>query len=283
MKTKDLANNARWSNFGMPSHFRIPIKMKKIIFLSLLIFLTMPVMAADITSGESLIAAMRAKYDGKWYETLTFVQKTTEYKADGSSTVSTWYEAMKIPGKLRIDFDPLEKGGGILFSEGRMYSFRDGKPAGRRPFVHPLLVLGFDVYRQSVETTLAQLKSLNVDMSVVHEEKWQGKTAYVIGAKQGDLNSPQIWIDKKDLVFVRLFEVVGQDKKSIHETQFNKYQKIKTGGWIAPEVQFFVDGKRTMLEEYTDIQTGISLNADLWNAEKWMTVDRTYYRASKSN
>jgi hypothetical protein len=242
----------------------------------------MPVMATDIVSGESLIAAMHTKYSGKWYETLTFVQKTSEFNADGTSDVSTWYEAMRVPGKLRIDFEPIEKGGGMIFADGRMYSFRDGKPSGRRPFVHPLLVLGFDVYRQPVETTLAQLKGLNIDMSHVHQEKWQGKSVFVVGAKQGDLMSPQIWVDKKNLVFVRLFEATGKDKKSIHETQF-KYQKIKTGGWIAAEVQFFVDGKRTMTEEYTDIQTGITLNPDLWNPEKWMTADRKYYLLRNKN
>lgn len=255
--------------------------MNKIKIVCLLLVLTVPVMASDIVSGESLIAAMHAKYGGKWYDTLTFVQKTTEYKPDGTSTVSIWYEAMQVPGKLRIDFDPIDKGGGMIFADGRMYSFRDGKAAGRRPFVHPLLVLGFDIYRQPIETTLAQLKALNVDMSIVHQEKWQGKMVYVVGAKQGDLASPQFWVEKDNLLFVRLFEVTGKDKKSIHETQFNKYQKLKTGGWIAPEVKFFVDGKPTMLEEYTDIQTGVSLDPDLWNPEKWMTVDRKYYLMKK--
>ena len=38
-------------------------------------------------SGEDVIAAMYKKYEGKWYKTLTFVQKTTTYKPDGTSDV----------------------------------------------------------------------------------------------------------------------------------------------------------------------------------------------------
>lgn len=254
----------------------------KILKLTLLLLaIAIPVFASDIKSGQDLVSAMRKKYDGKWYKTLTFVQKTTNYKPDGTSESSIWYEALSVPGQLRIDFAPLVKGDGIVFSNGKLYSFRDGKLAGSRPFVHPLLVLGFDVYMQPVETTISQLTGMNIDMSVVHQEKWQGKTIYVVGAKEGDLTTPQFWVSKKDLLFVRLFELAGKDKKSVHETQFNKYQKIKSGGWVSAEVQFFVDGKRATTEEYSDIQTGMQLGEDLWNPDKWMTTDRTYFKLKR--
>ncbi|MEQ1762047.1 MAG: hypothetical protein ABL984_02770 [Pyrinomonadaceae bacterium] len=251
--------------------------MKQLILLSLLIIFTVPAFGADIKNGEELIAAMHKRYVGKWYKTLTFVQKTTNYKPDGTSTVATWYEAMSLPGSLRIDFDPTDKGDGLLFSGGKIHSFRDGKLAGGRPFVHPLMVLGFDIYGQPAETTIEQVKGIGIDLSVIHEEKWQGRDVYVVGAKQGDLAMPQVWVDKKNLYFVRLFQLSGKDKKNVQETQFNKYIKVK-GGWVAPEVIFNVDGKRTTLEEYTDIQADIDLSADLWNPEKWMSVDKAYYK-----
>jgi len=250
--------------------------MKKLILLSLLL-LAVPAMAAEIKSGEELIAAMHKRYAGKWYKTLTFVQKTTTYKPDGTSSVETWYEAMSLPGSLRIDIDPLEKGNGILFTGGKVHSFRDGKLAGGRPFVHPLMVLGFDVYGQPVATTIEQVKGIGIDLATMHEAKWQGRDVYVVGAKEGDLTAPQVWVDKKNLYFVRLFERVGKEKKNIQEVQFNKYQKVK-GGWVAPEVVFLVDGRKTIMEEYTDMQGDVELNADLWNPEKWMEVDRTYYK-----
>jgi hypothetical protein len=46
-------------------------------------------------------------------------------------------------------------------------------------------------------------------------------------------------------------------------------------------VIFTVDGKRTTLEEYTDIQADVELSADLWNPEKWMSVDKTYFKIKK--
>jgi hypothetical protein len=252
--------------------------MKSKISIVILLLLSVPSVFAQYKSGNDVLAAMKKRYEGKWYKTLTFEQKTTNYKPDGTSEDHTWYEAFTMPGKLRIDMTPLEKGDGVIFADGRLYPFRDGKLGNARDFVHPLLVLGFDVYGQPVETTVAQVKGMDIDLSVVHEEPWQGSTAIVVGAKQGDLTTPQFWVDKKKLVFTRLIERAGKDKKNIQETQFNNYQKAKGGGWVSAEVKFFVDGKIATMEQYTNIQTDRSLSPDLWNPDKWMTVDKTYWK-----
>ena len=252
--------------------------MKNVKILLLLLLLSVPALAAKVQNGEDVIAQMHKKYAKKWYQTLTFVQKTTFFNPDGTTRVQMWYEALSVPGKLRIDFDPLDKGNGAIFSDGMQHAFRDGKLARSQATVHPLLVLGFDVYGQAPEKTIGQLKELGIDLSVLHENTWQGRPVYVVGAKAGDLRSAQFWIDKKNLYFVRLIQPVGKDKANIQETQFNKYQKAKGGGWIAPEVIFMVDGKQTLLEEYSDIRTGIALDKNLFLPEQWMTVDRTYFQ-----
>lgn len=252
--------------------------LKILSFLLLLCLSAIPMYAAKVKNGEDLIAEMYKKYQKKWYKTLTFVQKTTRYKPDGTTDVQTWYEAMEIPGKLRVDFAPMENGNGVLFNDGTQHVFGNGKLTRSLPLVHPLLVLGFDVYAQPVEKTVSQLKQLGIDLSVLHEETWQGKSVYVVGAKQGDVKTPQFWIDKKNLYFVRLIQPVGKEKTSIQETQFNKYEKVKGGGWISPEVIFIVDGKQTLLEEYSDIQTNISLDSKLFDTNSWMTADRKYFQ-----
>jgi outer membrane lipoprotein-sorting protein len=254
------------------------LKIMKLLKATLFILiLSLGCFAADIKSADELVAAMHKKYSSKWYKTLTFVQKTITHKPDGTSSSEIWYEALSAPGKLRIDIEPLDKHNGILFADGKLYSYRDGKLAGSRAFVHPLLVLGFDAYVQPPATMIAQLKGLGLDMTVFHEDTWQGQPAYVVGAKQGDVSTPQFWVTKKDVLFVRLIQLVGRDKKVVQETQFNKYVKVG-GGWVSAEVTFFADGKLVTSEEYSDIQAGMALDANLWNPEAWMTVDRSYYK-----
>ncbi len=79
--------------------------------------------------GVELIGQMRERYLGKWYRTLTFVQKTT--LPDGK--VETWYEAAELPGKLRIDIAPLEGKNTLLFRNDSIYEFKAGSWPNRVP------------------------------------------------------------------------------------------------------------------------------------------------------
>src|SRR6266446_6089985 len=102
--------------------------MRYVLLVLCLMFFAAPAAhAKKITTTEDLIAAMQKKYGKSWYKTATFVQKTTEYEKDGTTKVSTWYEALSVPGSLRIDFAPVKDGNGILFTSGTVYSFKDGK------------------------------------------------------------------------------------------------------------------------------------------------------------
>ena len=228
--------------------------------------------ADKIRTSEDLIQAMQKKYAKSWYKTLTFKQKTTEFHEDGSKKESIWYEALSVPGRLRIDFDPVTEGNGILFVNDTLYRFKDGAQADSRPFVHPLLVLGFDIYFLTPDDAIKKLKGLKFDLSTLREDTWQGRPVYVVGAKAGDLHSAQFWIDKKNLYFVRMLGPAGKDGKATQETQFNKYFKVKGGGWVSPEVIFMIDGKPRTTEEYTEVRTDVPLDDKLFDPQYWKTA-----------
>jgi outer membrane lipoprotein-sorting protein len=246
--------------------------MRYFLLLVCLIFLIAPpTHAAKIKTTEDLVQAMQKKYGKSWYKTATFVQKTTEIETDGTQKVSIWYEALSVPGSLRIDFTPVKDGNGILFTNNQIYVFKDGKTETNRPYVHPLMILGFDIYRLPPTDALEKLKGLKFDLSVLREDTWQGRAVYVVGAKQGDLHAPQFWIDKKDLYFVRMIRPAGKDGVQTQETQFNKYVRLG-GGWMAPEVIFMVDGKTVTTEEYSDMRADVPLDSKLFDPQYWTTV-----------
>src|SRR5688572_21116119 len=97
-----------------------------ILICALLAVTTMPT-AARVRTSEDLIREMQKKHARSWYKTLTFVQKTVEHHPDGTTKVSTWYEAFSAPGRLRIDFAPLKDGNGILFANFTLHSLKGGK------------------------------------------------------------------------------------------------------------------------------------------------------------
>lgn len=225
-----------------------------------------------IATPAALIEAMHARYDGAWYTTLTFVQETVQYRQDGRVDTSTWYEAYEAPGRLRIDFAPLEAGNGLLFASDSQYVFQNGEIASARPSIHPLLLLGFDVYHLRPEETLAKLDTLGFDLSTMHEATWQGRPHYVVGAAAGDERSPQFWIDREHLYFTRMLRPIGPGGQIMQETLFNNYERVG-GGWVAPEVVFNVDGERVMLETYNDVQTGMTFIDHLFDPSRWQTAE----------
>ncbi len=240
-----------------------------IVAISSLLFSTTSY--AKISNTNELVAAMQKQYGKSWYKTATFVQETTNFQPDGTSKVETWYEAMSVPGTLRIDFTPTSEGNGILFTGGKIYVFKNGKVDTERPFEHPLLILGFDIYRSPATEVIAKLQALKFDLSQFREDTWQGRPVYVVGAKAGDLHSPQFWIDQKNLYFVRMLRPSGKDGAQTQETQFNKYQKLG-GGWIAPEVIFTIDGKVVTTEKYSEMRADVELDPKLFDPQFWTTV-----------
>jgi outer membrane lipoprotein-sorting protein len=246
--------------------------MKYLFLIVATALLMLPVTAyAKVSNTDELISAMQKKYGKSWYKTATFVQETKNFQPDGTSNVEIWYEAMSVPGSLRIDITPTSAGNGILFTDGKLFVFKNGKVDTTRPFDHPLLILGFDIYRAPASEVIAKLQALKFDLTQFREDTWQGRPVYVVGAKAGDLHAPQFWIDQENLYFVRMLRPAGKDGTQTQETQFNKYQKL-SGGWIAPEVIFMVDGKVVTTEKYSEIRGDVKLDPKLFDPQFWTTV-----------
>lgn len=220
--------------------------------------------AADIATGDALLRAMHDRYKDSWYQSVTFVQKSTTYKPDGTSSAETWYEALQLPGKLRIDFGEPAKNNGALMVNGDVTVLKDGKVTATRHSENMLLVLGFDVYKQDPETTVKVVKGEGFDLSKIHEDTWEGKPAYVVGADKGDEKSKQFWIAKDSLLFVRVIEPSQGDPAKNNDIRFIHYEPL-AGAWIAAGVEVYSEGKKVFTEDYSDIRANVKLDSALWD------------------
>lgn len=227
--------------------------------------------AAEVKSGEALIRAMHDRYADTWYKTVTFTQKSTTYNADGTTKVETWYEAALLPGRLRIDIGLPSEGNGYLLVNGNVTIFRGGQVKSSKAQQNMLLVLGFDVYAQPVETTLAIAKQEGFDASKFHEDTWEGKPVYVFGAEKGDLISKQFWVEKDRLLFVRLLEPNASDAGKTQDIRFTDYRPLGKG-WIAARVEVHSEDKLVFSEDYTDIVKDAKLDPAIYDPQQFTTA-----------
>src|SRR4029078_5456483 len=72
-------------------------------------------LSTEPADGKALLARMHDRYAGRWFRTLTFLQRTKQQPPDGSGQESTWYEAQRGP-RLRIDIGDPSAGNGALYT-----------------------------------------------------------------------------------------------------------------------------------------------------------------------
>jgi len=101
-----------------------------------------------------------------------------------------------------------------LLTQGKRYEFSPGTPPGKGVILKPSLDLDFLAATEgdsAGKRGLAFLKSHKIDRKIVSLSRMNRRLIWVIGAVEGDHESPQLWIDKNLKVPVRL---IYSDKAS---------------------------------------------------------------------
>jgi len=121
-------------------------------------------------SGEDLVRKMHAKYFGRWYRTITFVQTTEIYRNDSLIRTSTWYEAAHFPYQFRIDLGDPKDGNAVIYLEDSTYRFQNNNlrsvTAGTNPFT---FLLG-GMYAVPLDSALFKFKHQGYDLSKMYSQ-----------------------------------------------------------------------------------------------------------------
>src|SRR5689334_6667683 len=221
-------------------------------------------------NGVELLTRMHDAYAGKWPSTVTFVQRTIVARPNGVVDTTTWYEALKSPDRLRIDFGDPSAGNGALYTADSLYVVRAGKVVRTRAEGNPFLPLIVGVYLQPLDTTIAQIAPYKVDLSRIHTQDFEGKPTYVVGsASPTDTTSPQFWVEKDRLIVTRfLFPLIPSPENRVQDVRLEN--NVPAGqGWLATRVRMLDQGKPMQTEEYSDVRVNVSLPATFFQAEHW--------------
>ncbi|HWC73909.1 MAG TPA: hypothetical protein VG454_08215 [Gemmatimonadales bacterium] len=223
--------------------------------------------------GTALLNQMRDAYNGRWFKTVTFVQQTIQTHPDGVTDTTTWYEALRAPDRLRIDFGDPKAGNGVIYTADSVYLVRAGKVARTAASGNPFLPLIEGVYTQPLETTVRQLQPFKFDLTKIRTATYENRPAYVVGtAFITDTTSPQFWIDQERLVLVRMVLPLNPAApEQVTDIRLKDYRQV-SGGWLAVLVEFIRNGQVIQKEQYSDWRGNVDLPADFFVAEKWAAV-----------
>lgn len=222
----------------------------------------------NYSDGNELIKAMHKAYaPEKWYKYFTFSQNMEFYRNDSVTRKDVWHEAYA-PGSLIIKFGSKDSKDGVLFSNFKATSFSQGSEPKSAQRVHDLLLVGLDVYFFDPIRTCKILDSLGYNMSKIHEETFEGRKVFVVGAEKGDTTSKQFWIDAERLYMHR---IIYDQKGKINDVIFADYTKMENY-WMSKTIIFKTNGKLGLIERYYDIKFPKSLPPDWFDAKKFNEV-----------
>jgi hypothetical protein len=225
-------------------------------------------------TGAEVFQRMHDAYAGKWYRTLTFVQKTTQRRPNGTDSVSTWYESLRQASgvtQLRIDMGDPSAGNGVLYTADSSWRVRGGKLSSAAASGNEFLPLIEGVYFNPVEQTIRELSSTNTDMSRVIEGRYNGRRVWIIGASStADTTSPQIWIDAERNVAVRAIISAAANLPML-DIHLDGYVPID-GTWLASRITMLQGGVPRQTEEYRDWKVNMDLPASLFDVAAWTSA-----------
>ena len=93
----------------------------------------------------------------------------------------------------------------------------------------------------------------------------------VVGARRGDFNRKQFWVDAERLLFVRLLEPTPRDSTKMQDIRFVNYERRGTA-WVAPRVEIWSEGKLVFYEDYNDVRLNVPLDDALFEPTRWRTA-----------
>ena len=146
----------------------------------------------------------------------------------------------------------------------RRWQYKMGSAAGAPQRTQPTLVmtfLGSSKRDRGNAKTKAFLSRHNIDTSVVSMNRLGERVAFVIGAKHGEMDKPQLWIDKQLRVPIRL---ITNEKGARWDMRLLGYGSGATSEWMPYRIELYQNDKLVETTVYKRAEINVSIDSKIF-------------------
>lgn len=218
-------------------------------------------------SGLEVIGAMRRMYPSRELKSLTFTLTATDTNgADRSSLVSA-----RLPGRFRETMLPTRQRTGSVRDRQRLALFERGKRVELVRRTDLAALLAYDLFAQSIDSTIAQLDSSRMRFGIVREDSFDDRPVWVVGALAGDTTSSQFWVDAERWIVLR---VIQRDPRSptrttdVRFTQFEDHLNIP----VPVRADVYRGGRLVEQRTVSNIAVNPSISTRAFDLSRWRDV-----------
>lgn len=168
---------------------------------------------------------MRRAHPSRELRTLSFTVSVTPLGAD-SATRRRQRVYTSLPGRLRVESLPPSRRAGYVRQRHRVAMFDRGRRVGRVDAPDLSTLVAYDLFAQSIDTTIMWLDSARVRFGLLRLDELDGRRAWVVGAMAGDLTSAQFWVDAEEWRVVRVIQREPWNGGRLADLRFTGYTTI---------------------------------------------------------
>jgi len=175
---------------------------------------------------------------------------------------------LKFPDRYRLDINfPYEKKS-IISHKGKSVIIVGGEAISDMPDEENVFLEFFVI--QSVDKIFEFLHSKDINTERMGLGRFDGKIAYIIGAKEGETNFPQLWIDRDTFLPTRfMVEKNNEDSAVTYEIRFSNYRHIDGKLWYPSTIEFLYDNRLIMRYQTEKVVVNTYIPDDLFDISKF--------------
>lgn len=221
-------------------------------------------------NGLEVIGAMRRAHPSRELRSLSFTISTTEYRDDSSRVVLSRAHAA-LPGKFRVTRLPTSTRSGFVRDRHRLAIFERGRRIGALTRVDLTILLAYDVFAQSIDTTIMWLDTARIRFALARRDELDGRRVWVVGAMDGDTTSSQFWIDAERW---RVLRVIQRDPRSpgdVVDVRFTEFTEL-LGVPVPTRNAVYRNGALVQTQFVSDVAVNPSLPSRAFDLSRWRDV-----------
>lgn len=221
-------------------------------------------MIEEPNSTVELLTQWKKMYSEGALMSFTFEQVTVRFKENIPVDTSLWQEAISFPDQFRIDFGSKEDGNRNLWRNDSVYVLRNHKIVNHAKEIQQFLLIEGGIYYVEVDQIIKKLEEVGLNTDLFRITQHNGRKTYVIGAKENDKNSPQIWLDAEYRAAVH--RVMKMPNDQVIHVYYDQFEKID-GFWTETYLEFYLEGSLLQTEKYQNIIMNPKLSKDIFSPQ----------------
>ena len=222
-------------------------------------------------NGLEVIGAMRFAHPSRDLHSLAFTVTAT-WEGEAARRAARARAHARLPGMFRQTSLPSRQSG-FVRDRQRLAVFERGRRVAAVSRVDLATLLAYDVFAQSIDSTIMWLDSARVRYGVTRRDELDGRDVWVVGAADGDMTSPQFWVDAEQWRVVRVIQRDPRGRNGVIDVRFTEFVDVRAIPVPVRSVTYRA-GEPALTQQYSQLAVNPVIPRSAFNLGAWRDLTK---------